>query len=169
MLFSRRGYFAPRCDYWLWLCAPLPRSFSSSSFIGPSSGTDSFGYFDVFLWLRVTSESASIVCFRARRLSKSASDWHIAWAFVSLCLAIFSAPSAQDLLHFLTCFFRSLVCFNHRLSRELCFQVSSFLFDFSFFPCRRESSGALTWHRSICCFVLYIAICCAKSAPEGPS
>jgi hypothetical protein len=119
--------------------------------------------------LRVTSESASIVCFRAWRLSKSASDWHIAWAFVSLFLAIFSAPSAQDFLHFITCFFRSLVCFNHRLSRELCSQVSSFLFDFSFFPCRRESSRALTWHRSICCFVPYIAICCEKSAPEGPS
>lgn len=54
-------------------------------------------------------------------------------------------------------------------ARELCSQVSSFLFDFSFFPCRRESSRALTWHRSICCFVPYIAICCAKSAPEGPS
>jgi hypothetical protein len=76
MLFSRRGYFAPRCDYWLWLCAPLPSLFhvSAFSFIGPSSGTDPFGYFDVFLWLRVTSESASIVCFRAWRLSKSASD-----------------------------------------------------------------------------------------------
>jgi hypothetical protein len=84
-------------------------------------------------------------------------------------LAIFSAPSAQDFLHFITCFFRSLVYFNHRLSRELCSQVSSFLFDFSFFTCRRESSRALTWHRSICCFVPYIAICCEKSAPEGPS
>lgn len=82
---------------------------SSSSFIGPSSGTDPFGYFDVFLWLRVISESASIVCFRAWRLSKSASDWHIAWAFVSLFLAIFSAPSAQDFLHFIT-FFSALWC-----------------------------------------------------------